>query len=113
MTSPPAYAHPRPLLLDAGPEEIAQRLRDLPGLVWLDTAGHRPESDPGGGISLITAAPRSILKGNLSDPAPLEAALAELRALAGTTADWGFPVSGLFGSICYDGTYTFGVSMKF
>ena len=109
MTSPPAYAHPRPLLLDAGPEEIAQRLRDLPGLVWLDTAGHRPESDSGGGISLITAAPRSILKGNLSDPAPLEAALAELRALASTTADWGFPVSGLFGSICYDGTYTFGV----
>ena len=106
ITSAP---QPRFLRLNAAPEEVAQRLRHLPGLVWLDTAGHRPESDQDGGLSLITAAPRAILKGHLNEPAALEAALSDLRQDRGTGADWGFPLSGLFGSVDYDGSYCFGV----
>ena len=107
MNAPPS--HPRVLTLDAAPEEVALLLRGLPGLVWLDTAGHRPESDPGGGLSILTASPRSILTGHLSHPAPLEAALAELRQHPGSHAGWGFPLSGLFGSVDYDGHYCFGL----
>ncbi|RYD31723.1 MAG: hypothetical protein EOP86_17305, partial [Verrucomicrobiaceae bacterium] len=76
MKTTPAL--PRRLRLDASPEEAATRLRALPGLVWLDTAGNLPETDADGGISLITAAPRAVLRGHLSDPGPLEQALAEL-----------------------------------
>ena len=100
---------PRSVRLDAAPEEVAQRLRHLPGLVWLDTAGHRPEPDQDGGLSLITAFPRTILKGDINEPAALEAALADLRQTCGTGADWGFPLAGLFGSVDYDGSYCFGV----
>ncbi len=107
MKNSPAL--PRVVPLEATPEEVALRLRDLSGLVWLDTAGHRPGADPGGGLSLLTAAPRQILTGHLSNPGPLEVALAGLRLDGGSTADWGFPLSGLFGSVDYDGAYTFGV----
>ena len=102
-------ALPRVLPWNSAPEDMAARLRVLPGLVWLDTAGHRPEPDSDGGLSLLTASPREILTGHLSDPAPLERALAELRQRASSQADWGFPTSGLFGTVDYDGHYTFGV----
>ena len=102
-------ALPRVLPWNSAPEDMAARLRVLPGLVWLDTAGHRPEPDSDGGLSLLTASPREILTGHLSDPAPLEHALAELRQRASSQADWGFPTSGLFGTVDYDGHYTFGV----
>jgi para-aminobenzoate synthetase component I len=109
MIRPPAHATPRLLALDKAPEEVVPCLRHLPGLIWLDTAGHRPESDSDGGISLLTAEPREILTGHLSDPAPLENALARLRAESPSLTDWGFPTSGLFGMVDYDGKYTFGV----
>jgi para-aminobenzoate synthetase component I len=109
MIPPHASPTPRVLTLDAPPDEVAARLRALPGLIWLDTAGHRPESDPGGGISIITAAPRAVLTGNLSDPAPLESALAGLCSSTASQVDWGFPLSGLFGWVGYKGDYTFGV----
>jgi hypothetical protein len=109
MIRTPAPAQPRVLSLNATTDEAVQRLRGLPGLVWLDTAGHRPESDPGGGLSLITAAPRAILTGNLRFPAPLESALAGLQSASTPQADYGFPLSGLFGSVDYDGSYTFGL----
>ena len=109
MSPPFPIAQPRVLHLEATPDEAALRLRGLPGLVWLDTAGHRPESDPGGGISLLTAAPRAILTGNLDEPAALESALASLHRASPSQADYGFPLSGLFGSVDYDGSYTFGL----
>lgn len=109
MIRPPVPSAPRFLALDKAPEEVVPCLRHLPGLVWLDTAGHRPESDSDGGISLLNAAPREILTGHLSHPAPLEAALASLRADSPSLTDWGFPTSGLFGVVDYDGHYTFGV----
>ena len=92
-------ALPRVLPWNSAPEDMAARLRVLPGLVWLDTAGHRPEPDSDGGLSLLTASPRQILTGHLSDPAPLEQALAQLRQRASSQADWGFPTSGLFGTV--------------
>lgn len=109
LSMPPSPALPRVLALDATPEEVALRLRGQPGLVWLDTAGHRPEPDNQGGLSLITAAPRRILTGLIEDPAPLEAALASLDTKPAGAADWGFPLSGLFGSVDYDGAYRFGI----
>ena len=105
----PLPAQPRVLPLDATPDEVALRLRHLPGLLWLDTAGHQPQSDPSGGLSLLAASPRSLLRGHLRDLAPLDAALAQLRAANPSPADWGFPLSGLFGSIDYDGHYRFGL----
>ena len=102
-------SQPRALTLRAAPEEVAQRLRHLPGMVWLDTAGHRPESDSEGGLSILTAAPQAVLTGHLENPAPLHQALAALPHQAGSSADWGFPLSGLFGSVDYDGQYRFGI----
>ncbi len=100
---------PRLLELKATPGEVAQRLRGLPGLVWLDTAGHRPEPDADGGISLLTAAPRAVLTGHLDNSGPLESALNALKRHGGAEVDWGFPLCGLFGTVDYDGNYHFGV----
>ena len=102
-------AQPRVLTLDATPDDVALRLRHLPGLVWLDTAGHRSESDSDGGISILTAAPQIVLTGQLDNPTELEQALLELQKRANPQVDWGFPLSGLFGSVDYDGHYCFGV----
>ncbi|MDB6072286.1 MAG: pabB, partial [Verrucomicrobiales bacterium] len=108
----PAHPCPPRLLPWAdSPEEIAARLRGCPGFVWLDTAGHRPGQDADGGLSLLTAFPSQILKGSIADPAPLENALETLRHAdsGAASADWGFPLAGLFGGIDYDGEYTFGL----
>ncbi len=107
MSSHPAT--PRVLPLDASPDEVALRLRHCPGLVWLDSSGHRPQSDPSGGLSFLAASPRALLRGHLRDLAPLHHALAQLRASQPSAPDWGFPLSGLFGSIDYDGHYHFGL----
>ncbi|MES2707334.1 MAG: aminodeoxychorismate synthase component I [Verrucomicrobiota bacterium] len=100
---------PRRLRLDATPEKVAARLRHLPGLVWLDTAGNLAETDADGGISLLTAAPLKVLRGHISDPAPIHQALMELGAAQSAQVDWGFPMAGLFGSVDFDGQYCFGV----
>ncbi len=102
-------AHPRRLSPDLTPEEAAARLRGEPGMIWLDTAGHLPEADTDGGLSLLTARPREILRGDIRDPRPLEEALADLGAAAAPAVDWGFPVAGLFGTVDYEGAYCFGL----
>ncbi len=104
-----APAPPRPLAWTAPPEEIANRLRSLPGMVWLDTAGHHPDSDSSSSFSLLTAQPRTVLTGHISQPAPLDQALADLRQRTPSLTDYGFPLSGLFGTVDYTGHYTFGV----
>jgi para-aminobenzoate synthetase component 1 len=88
------------------PEEVAASLRHLPGFVWLDTSGRCPERDRDGAVSLMAACPERVLRGHLSDPAPLEEALKEL---SGGTVDWGMPLAGLIGSVDYDGSYCFGL----
>ena len=106
---PASTATPNTLNLNAATDEVAQRLRHLPGLIWLDTAGHPTSADSPGGLSILTAAPTHTLTGHLSHPAPLQHALAELQTHPGALADRGFPLSGLFGSVDYDGTYHFGL----
>lgn len=94
--------------LAQSPEEVAASLRHLPGFVWLDTAGRCPEPDRDGAISILAACPHSILRGDIRDPYPLDAALAALQTPV-TDVDWGVPLSGLIGSVDYDGSYCFGV----
>lgn len=55
----------------------------------------------------MAACPVQVLRGHLSDTAPLEQALAALRG--GDALDWGVPLQGLFGTVDYDGSYCFGV----
>src|SRR5689334_2877020 len=92
--------------LSQTPEEVAASLRHLPGIVWLDTSGRCPERDRDGAVSIMAACQERILRGHLSDPAPLDAALAEL---SGNSVDWGMPLEGLIGSVDYDGSYCFGL----
>ncbi len=80
------------------PVEVAARLRHLEGLIFFDSAGRSS-----GGISLITASPSRILKGNLADPAGrtrLRTALAEGRG--------GIASGGLCGWVDYEGDFVFG-----
>jgi para-aminobenzoate synthetase component 1 len=102
-----ALAHPRKRRLLQSPEEVAASLRHLPGFVWLDTSGRCPERDRDGAVSLMAACPSQVLRGHLSDPAPLEVTLAAMNG--GETFDWGLPLRGLIGTVDYDGSYCFGV----
>jgi len=100
-------ARPRGRALTLTPEEVAAALRHLPGFVWLDTSGCCPEADRDGAVSLFAACPLSVLRGHISDTAPLEEALASLAGNGGAV-DWGLPLCGLIGAIDYDGSYVFG-----
>ena len=99
-------ARPRVRQLSQTPEEVAASLRHLPGFVWLDTAGRCPERDRDGAVSLMAACPERVLRGHLSDPAPLEEALSEMGGAE--AVDWGLPLHGLIGAVDYDGSYCFG-----
>jgi para-aminobenzoate synthetase component 1 len=55
----------------------------------------------------MAACPSQVLRGHLSDPAPLEVTLAAMSG--GEALDWGLPLRGLIGTVDYDGTYCFGV----
>jgi aminodeoxychorismate synthase component I len=94
----------RRLALDATPEEMAVRLRRLPGFAWLDTAGN--SHCDGEGISVLAARPRRILTGNVRNFSPLRRAM-QAHA-SGAAADLGLPAGGLIGWVAYDGDYVFG-----
>src|SRR5204863_7661742 len=72
----------------------------------MNTSGRCPERDGDGAVSVLAACPERMLRGHLSDPRPLDAALA---ALSGDAVDWGMPLQGLIGSVDYDGSYCFGL----
>ncbi len=101
-------ARPQRRALSLTPEEAAAALRHLPGFVWLDTSGCCPEPDRDSAVSLLAACPLRVLRGHISDPAPLEEALASMGENAGAV-DWGLPLCGLIGSVDYDGSYVFGL----
>lgn len=101
-------ARPQRRALTLTPEEAAAALRHLPGFVWLDTSGCCPEADRDGAVSLLAACPLRVLRGHISDTAPLEKALASLAGNGGTV-DWGLPLCGLIGAVDYDGRYVFGL----
>lgn len=102
-------ARPQRRTLHQTPEEVAASLRHLPGFVWLDTSGRCPDADRDGAVSILSACPRQVLRGHVSDVRPLELALASLTANAAVSVDWGLPLNGLIGSVDYDGTYCFGL----
>jgi para-aminobenzoate synthetase component I len=102
-------SRPRLRALSRTPEEVAGSLRHLPGFVWLDTSGRCPDADRDSAVSLMAACPLRVLTGHISDPAPLEQALASLGAAASATVDWGLPLNGLLGTVDYDGHYRFGL----
>ena len=90
-------------LIGEPPEVVAGRLRHLPGFVFLDSS-----SEAQGAVSIITALPDEVLTGHISHPEPLKAALEQLKVAESSRFDLGFPRGGLFGSVDFDGSYTFG-----
>ncbi len=94
----------RRLALTASVEEMALRLRGLPGFVWLDTAGHAQQ--PGEGLSVLAARPSHEYRGHLREVSALRNCLRE-HALS-APADLGLPLGGLIGTVDYAGTYHFG-----
>ena len=98
-------AAPRAIALDLAPLEVAARLRHLPGLVFFDTA--KDDCDPAA-LSVVAAAPREILRGNIAhDWDHFRAALAACERSSG--ADDGLPHGFAAGRIDYDGTFCFGL----
>ena len=98
----------RPARLDGlAPVEVARRLGHLPGLVFFDTAGHVPGGG-GGGLSVIGARPRRVLRGNIAaaeDRAGLRAVLAGGPQVVAAA---GLPLGGLCGWVDYEGEFVFG-----
>lgn len=95
------------------PVELAQELCHLPGFVFLDTssAATDHESRPDERFSLITAKPVRLIQGNLfeeEDFTRLLEVYEESRQAPEETPDFGFPTSGLYGSIEYEGNFLFG-----
>jgi para-aminobenzoate synthetase component I len=94
----------RKLSIKLSPQEVAERLKHLEGLVFIDSAGNFPSrSSPP--ISIVTAAPSRIVRGSLSQIDELEKLLAEQQS----TCDLPFPAGGAFGWIDYDCNFCFGI----
>jgi len=92
---------------DFSPWEMAQRFCQREGFLFFDTAGHTP-SNAGPAISLITAQPVFVLRGNLHHPEDRQRLRRAWQEHQAPSLDAGFPLGGLFGSIDYDGSFTFG-----
>ncbi len=91
--------------LNAGPDAVARGLAHLPGLVFFDSVGNFP-SNHAPPLSIIGARPIKVLKGDISNPKNLEAAL---EARKSTGRDYGFPTGAACGWVDYDGRYCFGI----
>jgi anthranilate/para-aminobenzoate synthase component I len=79
------------------PAEMAERLAESDGFVWLDSAVTSP-----GAVSILTAQPREILKGSIHTDWPrVEAMLSECAAAG--------QAGGLFGWVGFDGQFVLGV----
>jgi len=96
------------------PSRLAGELRHLPGFVYLDSSssGENADSDAYSRFSLITALPEGIYSGNLFDAfdrRALETAYQENSSSSDSTPDLGFPGTGLYGYVTYEGDFTFGL----
>lgn len=110
---PMALPHSRSVALTdlPAPDEVAQRLRHLPGLVFLDSASAHESRDQAARISLIAARPTRVWKGNVfsqDDLRMLETAFLDGCARIGAAPDVGLPGPGLYGYISYEGDFVFG-----
>lgn len=95
-----------PARIQAEPDDVARHLSHLPGLAFFDTVGNLP-ANHAPPVSIIGARPVEVLRGHISKPNNLVAALA--RWENPTLRDHGFPVGGACGWVDYDGRYTFGI----
>jgi anthranilate/para-aminobenzoate synthase component I len=108
-----------PLRAGLAPEALAAGLCHLPGFFFLDSSSAGEGTGGNGGMSrfsLITARPRSVIRGNLFDPCDfgrLGQLLAGNRFPEETTPDLGFPGAGLYGTIGYEGDFVFGEYHEF
>jgi anthranilate/para-aminobenzoate synthase component I len=110
---PPSLTSRLPSLGSIAPASLAAELRHLPGFFFLDSSSSESGEllADGGRFSLITARPRSVVKGHLfhePDYAALRELLASRRLPESTTPDLGFPGAGLYGTIEYEGDFVFG-----
>jgi len=99
--------------LDASPDQVAEGLRHLPGMVFLDSsiADNSDSAGKDAAFSLVTACPTELITGNFFDAADrrrLRVLWEEHRAPAEFSPDCGFPIGGLVGCIEYDGQFEFG-----
>jgi len=96
----------RPCPLRLAPMEVARGLRHRPGLAWFDSS-----NDAAGAVSVITCDPSRVLQGRQGQVGPLREALASLQPHRPPTPprDLGLPGPGLFGTIDFDGTWSFGL----
>lgn len=90
-----------------GPVEVADQLRHLPGMVFFDTSGNVPSS-AARPVSVISARPRCIHKGNLHDPDDRDHLKRVLASAPVIPGDTGFPCGGLCGWVEYEGGFVFG-----
>lgn len=86
----------------ATPAAVALRLRGLDGFIFLDSSSNDGE------LSILAARPSAVLRGNIHEGGSRELLRAHLRPAAEGHADTGLPAGGLFGSIDFDGSFTFG-----
>lgn len=88
--------------------EVAESLRHLPGLAFIDTAGNLPGSYPSP-LSIIAARPTRTLRGSLHDPTDRRRLEETLAGRSVNRPDFGLPTGAAIGCIDYDGRFTFGL----
>ena len=86
------------------PFQTARDLSHLPGLILLET----PTSTRHGGLSLVTAAPKKVLRGHIADDWHLIANEVSAHRVDSSSDD-AAPAGGLFGWVGFDGQFCFGV----
>jgi len=96
---------PRLSPLRVAPDAMARGLAHLPGLVFFDSVGNLP-SNHAPPLSIIGARPVEVVRGDISNPASLEKALAPWRCEG---RDYGFPTGGACGWVDYNGQYCLGI----
>lgn len=96
----------RAVPMDFTPQEVAERLRHLPDLIWMDSALAQPGK---GAISILSASPTQVLKGQIDrDWDEVSALLAAHQTPAEEKAPH-LPQGGLFGWVGYDGQFSLGL----
>lgn len=91
----------RPIDLPLAPSELAGRLSNLPGFVFLDSA-----LEEGNSVSIIAFEPERILEGDIRNGDELRRILDEHRIEDGDT---GMPAGAAIGWIQFDGRFRFGI----
>ena len=96
----------RAVPMDFTPQEVAERLRHLPDLIWMDSALAQPGK---GAISILSASPTQVLKGQIDrDWDEVSALLAAHQTPVEEKAPH-LPQGGLFGWVGYDGQFSLGL----